>query len=142
MDLSFYLAKAQEIISDPTPPTNAVLSFPSGGNTVTFDDIGNPVVSEGAEILIECWLKQAKPPENAVQTGLNLDKLYFIGELKNPKIFPFPLRPNKAIKIVINGREGTFTEAKLFDSPASVGWGINSYHGQKIAGWVQFKEGN
>lgn len=142
MDLNFYLAKAKEIINDPTPPTNAVLSFRAGGSGITFDDLGNPVVSQGDEILIECWLKQAKPPENAVQTGLNLDRLYFIGELQNPKISPSPLRPNEAIKIVINGREGTFTEAKLFDSPASIGWEINSYHGQKIAGWVQFKEGN
>lgn len=142
MDISFYLQKAQEIIRDPSPHPNATLTFYSGGDTVTFDSVGNPVVNNGVETVIECWLKQDKPPENSVQTGLNLDRVYFVGELVNPKQLPTPLRPNEEIKIVVNGRSGTFVELKLFDSPASIGWEIAGYHGQKIAGWVQFKEGN
>lgn len=142
MDISFYLQKAREIINDPNPPANATLTFYSGGETVTFDSVGNPIVDDGEEINIECWLRQEKPPENEVQTGLNLDRVYFVGELVNPKSFSTPLRPNEEIRIVVNGRSGTFVELKLFDSPASVGWGIVDYHGQKIAGWVQFKEGD
>jgi hypothetical protein len=142
MDLSFYLQKANEVIKDPTPPANATLSFELGNGVVTFDALGNPVVGAGTTVEIHCWLKQSKPPEKTVQAGLNLDKVFFVGELQNPKTYPLPLRPNGQILVTINGRQGTFTELENFDSPTGFGLEINKYHGQKIAGWIQIKEGN
>jgi hypothetical protein len=141
MDIHSYLQTANEVIANPTPPANATITFRSGGSDVTFDDLGNPVVDGGVDTVLKCWLKQARPPQKDVQAGLNLDAEYFHGELIDPKLYPFPIQSDGKIIVNINGRLGTFTQLIFTDSPASHGWGINKYHGQKIAGWVQFEEG-
>ena len=149
MDISFYLETARRVISDPSVPANSVLIFdeisPDVAISVTYDDLGNPIVNNNKITRsLECWLRQAKPPDNVVQVGHNIDDEYFAGELVNPKTYPFPLKPNGAITVTINGRSGTFTPVNYFDSPAATvtGWNTQSYVGQKIAGWVQFKEGD
>ena len=92
--------------------------------------------------MVTAWLKQSKPPDNQVQDGLNQNREYFEGELVNPKTYELPLRPENDISVVINNRDGKFYPVELFDSPASLQYSINLWMGQKIAGWVEFAEGN
>lgn len=148
MNINDYLKTAKRVIADANLKENAIITFrqiiDDANITIAYDDVGNPIIPdlETETITIKCWLKQGKPPERDVQVGNNLESEYFIGELIEPKIFPFPLRPNGEITVTINGRSGVFFPSYLFDSPASEQWEIKEYHGQKIAGYVQFREGN
>lgn len=144
MDLSNYLQTARQVISNPDLTGNAVLTYTTTtGVDISYDDLGNPVIEDTTEsVTLTAWLKQSKPPDNEVQEGLNQNREYFAGELINPKTFELPFRPDDSIAIVINNRNGKFYPVDIFDSPASMQWNINQYLGQKIAGWVEFEEGN
>jgi hypothetical protein len=144
-DLVFndFLKTAKRVIADSAIPANAAIVFIVAADdpTITYDAVGNPIISDGDEITLTCWLRQGKAPDNEVQSGLNLDSEYFEGELIEPKTYPIPLRPVGDIRCTVDGRSGTFTPLDYFDSPAASGWEIRDYQGQKIAGWIQFREG-
>lgn len=144
MNLTDYLQSARDVVANPNPSGNAVLTFEiATGIEIVIDEYGNSSpVTTTQQVSLTAWLKQSKPPDNQVQDGLNQNREYFEGELVNPKTYELPLRPENDISVVINNRDGKFYPVELFDSPASLQYSINLWMGQKIAGWVEFAEGN
>ena len=141
---SDYLKAAREVVSNPNPAGNATIRFTQATTMVIeFDELGNASEVVGTEeVELIAWMKQAKPPDREVQSGLNQNRLYYEGELVEPKTFELPLRPEGDISIEINGRSGKFYPVELFDSPASLQYSIRIFLGQKIAGWVEIEEGS
>ncbi|MDJ0579042.1 hypothetical protein [Crocosphaera sp.] len=142
--LDKYLSTANEVLADLGQPTaNATLTLEDITDVTIFEDEhGNmQPTNTTTTTVLTCWLCQKKPPENDVQVGLNQDREYFEGELITPKTYDFPI-VSDGVDIVVNGRSGKFYPVKKFETPASETWDTKSFLGQKIAGWVQFEEGN
>ena len=142
MDLSKYLETSRQIIANPTPPANATLKIKvaNDDSIIDHDALGNPVVRENTqkEVTLRCWLRQPKVPSKDIQTGTNLDGEYFEGELLGPFIFDGDISSLGFIAVTINGMKGKFNPTIFLDSPTSYGVNIRGYHGQKIAGYIEF----
>jgi hypothetical protein len=142
MDLSKYLKTAKQIMANPTPPANATLRIRIANHDpiIDYDALGNPIVRENTqkEVSLRCWLRQAKPPAKDVQPGTNLDSEYFEGELLDPFVYDGNISSLGFILVTINGIKGKFNPTIFLDSPTSYGVNIRGYHGQKIAGYIEF----
>jgi hypothetical protein len=147
MDLNKLSAVAGKIISDPTIAANATITFdritsPAG---VTQDEAGRyvPTPATTESVTIECYLRQSQPKQNEQQTGIDIDATYFTGRLVDPKTYPFPLKANSPISVTVNGRTGTMLLGdRYLASPTDEQYNIKSNLGQRIAFFVQFKQGN
>jgi hypothetical protein len=103
MDFSNYLQTVNQVLADPNPQANAILSFTTSVEIdIIQDSYGNTVVNNTTEsVTLTAWLKQSKPPDNEVHDGLNQNREYFEGELVDPKTYELPLRPEGDILITI-----------------------------------------
>jgi hypothetical protein len=146
MNLDQLISTAGQIINDPTIAANATITFqtitsPAG---VTQDAAGRYVPSPAATatVNLSCYLRQSKPRQDQLQQGIDIDAVFFTGRLVEPKTYDFPLKANSAIAVTINGRTGTMIlDDKLLASPTDQQYNIKSNLGQRIAFFVQFKQG-
>lgn len=147
MNLDQLISTAGQIINDPTIAANATISFqtitsPAG---VTQDSAGRyvPTPATTETVTLDCYLRQSKPRQDQLQQGVDIDATFFTGRLVNPKTYPFPLKANSLIAVTINGRTGTMLlDDKMLASPTDQQYDIKSNLGQRIAFFVQFKQGN
>lgn len=147
MNLDQLISTAGQIINDPTIAANATISFqsitsPAG---VTQDSAGRyvPTPATTETVTLDCYLRQSKPRQDQLQQGIDVDATFFTGRLVNPKTYPFPLKANSPIAVTINGRTGTMLlDDKMLASPTDQQYDIKSNLGQRIAFFVQFKQGN
>lgn len=146
MNLDRLISTAGQIINDPTIAANAAITFqsitsPAG---VIQDSAGRYIPTPAATetITLNCYLRQSKPRQDQLQQGIDIDAVFFTGRLVEPKTYNFPLKANSAIAVTVNGRTGTMIlDDKLLASPTDQQYNIKSNLGQRIAFFVQFKQG-
>jgi hypothetical protein len=147
MNLDQLIKTAGQIINNPAIAANASITFqaitsPAG---VEQDDAGRyvPIPAAKETITLRCYLRQSKPRQDQLQEGVDIDATFFTGRLVSPKTYPFPLNASSPITVTINGRTGTMLlDDKMLASPTDQQYNIKSNLGQRIAFFVQFKQGN
>ncbi len=147
INISNLAKEALKFAKNPQITANAQITFSqSSGEVLDYDEIGNPILTEGivTPFVIECYLWQPKEQSDNQKNQMGVDNIsnYYIGRLVNPKTYLFPIRADGEITVTVNGRVGRLIELLQLETSYSIETQLPDNLGQKIQCYIEFPESN
>lgn len=147
IDLGKLSEEAMRFALAPEIKSNAIIEFSqSTGEVLDYDDVGNPILTEGVvtPIVIECYLRRPTSGIKNQKEEVGTDEIAnrYSGRLVNPKTYQYPFRANGEIKVTLNGRVGRLVELMELETAFSNQAMLPENLGQRIECIIEFPESN
>lgn len=117
---------------------NAVLTFPQGDGTVTFDADKNPVEGFAPPLVVKAMVKKDGKPRLDRPPGIDFAQALPIkGKLTDPAVIGLSQRDRtQPITGIVNGASCRLLLDPVIDSPAIVRLDLLELVGEKFTGWL------